>query len=104
MRLMSYCLGLTLLAATLGCATLAGLPAKAQASATLALADCEVGAKIDGTTAEQVKKRIEAAGYTDVRDLKKGCDNVWHGSAVNKDGVQGNVLVTPQGQVLPEGN
>jgi len=78
--------------------------AGSQAAAPILLADCEAGVKIDGTTVEQTKKRIEAAGYTQVKDLKKGCDNVWHGTAVNKDGVGGNVMVTPQGEVMPEGN
>ena len=78
--------------------------AMAQSAAVIQVAGCEAGTKIDGTTAEQTKKRIEAAGYTQVKDLQKGCDNVWHGTAVNKDGVGGNVMVTPQGQVMPEGN
>ncbi|HVJ43612.1 MAG TPA: PepSY domain-containing protein [Dongiaceae bacterium] len=80
------------------------LAVPSQATATILLADCEAGVKIDGTSLEQTKKRIEAAGYTQVKDLKKGCDNVWHGTAVNKDGVGGNVMVTPQGEVMPEGN
>jgi hypothetical protein len=77
---------------------------QAQTALPLVLASCEAGAKIDGTTAEQTRKRIEAAGYTQVKDLNKGCDNVWHGTAVDKDGNPGNVMVTPQGQVMPEGN
>lgn len=80
------------------------LPAASEAASIIQLASCEAGVKIDGTTAEQAKKRIEAAGYTQVKDLSKGCDNVWHGNAVNKDGVAGNVMVTPQGEVMPEGN
>ena len=74
------------------------------ASKLVQIAGCEAGTKIDGTTAAQTKKRIEAAGYTQVRDLTKACDNVWHGSAVNKDGTPGNVMVTADGQVMPEGN
>jgi|GEM_PF-1189859 len=79
-------------------------PAMAQSASVIQVAGCEAGTKIDGTTAEQTKKKIEAAGYTQVKDLQKGCDNVWHGTAVNKDGVGGNVMVTPQGEVMPEGN
>jgi len=79
-------------------------PVAAQASTMVQIAGCDAGVKIDGTTAEQTKKHIEAAGYTQVRDLTKACDNVWHGTAVNKDGTAGNVLVTPQGEVMPEGN
>jgi hypothetical protein len=86
-----------------------GVSAYAQSSVAPAvlpeqIAGCDAGVKIDGTTAEQTKKKIEAAGYTQVRDLAKACDNVWHGTAVNKDGVSGNVMVTPQGEVMPEGN
>ncbi|HVI90114.1 MAG TPA: hypothetical protein VM659_17550 [Dongiaceae bacterium] len=95
-----YCVALTL---ALGGQALLQ-PAMAQSVAVIQVAGCEAGTKIDGTTAEQTKKRIEAAGYTQVKDLQKGCDNVWHGTAVNKDGVGGNVMVTPQGQVMPEGN
>lgn len=78
--------------------------AKAGPAVTILVADCEAGVKIDGTTAEQTKKRIEAAGYTQVRDLKKGCDNFWHAIAVDKDGTSGYVMVSPQGQVVPESN
>jgi hypothetical protein len=63
---------------------------------------CETGAKIDGSTAAEAKKKIESAGFRQVRGLKKGCDNFWHGIAV-KDGVETNVVLTPQGQVIPEG-
>jgi len=81
-----------------------GFSAYAQSSMPEQIAGCDAGVKIDGTTAEQTKKRIEAAGYKQVHDLAKACDNVWHGTAVNKDGVAGNVMVTPQGEVMPEGN
>ena len=39
---------------------------------------------------------MESAGFHQVRDLKKGCDNFWHGMAV-KDGSQSHVALTPQG-------
>jgi hypothetical protein len=97
-------LGLILLTVSLVGSVMSSNVVRAQSTDVLVLASCETGAKIDGTTAEQTKKRIEAAGYRQVKDLNKGCDNVWHGTAVDKDGNPGNVLVTPQGQVLPEGN
>ena len=75
-----------------------------RAETLMQIAGCEAGAKIDGTTATETKKKIEAAGYSQVHDLAKGCDNVWHAVATNKDGVSGNVMVTPQGAVMPEGN
>lgn len=85
------------------------LPAQAQniqfsSPARIQLAACEAGDRVDGTTAAETRKKIEAAGYRQVRDLVKGCDNFWHASAVSKDGVQGNVLVTPTGEVWPDGN
>jgi hypothetical protein len=64
---------------------------------------CEAGDRIDGSTAAEAKKKIESAGFQHVRDLKKGCDNYWHGIAV-KDGVEGHVRLTPQREVTREGN
>ncbi len=67
-----------------------------------ASAACSAGDRIDGTTADYAKGKFEAAGYAQVRDLKKGCDNFWHGKAI-KDGVDINVLLTPDGEVMQEG-
>jgi hypothetical protein len=67
-----------------------------------ALAACDPGDKIDSTTAAQAKKRIEAQGYTQVKMIKKGCDSYWHATAV-KNGIGGRVVLSPQGQVTPEG-
>ncbi len=64
---------------------------------------CEAGDRIDGSTAAQAKAKMERAGFSQVSELKKGCDNAWHGMAV-KDGRQGRVVLTPQGQAMPEGN
>lgn len=66
-----------------------------------AYAGCEAGTKIDASTADMAKQKIEHAGFRSVRDLKKGCDNFWHGKAV-KDGVEGFVVLSPQGDVMPE--
>jgi len=72
--------------------------------ATVARASgCEAGDKIDGSTAAQAKAKIERAGFHQVRNLQKSCDNFWHGSAV-KDGNESNVVLTPQGQVMREGD
>jgi hypothetical protein len=59
-------------------------------------------ARIDGSTAEQAKRKIEAAGWQDVRELRKGYDAVWHALALN-DGVRRRVALTPDG-VFPEGD
>jgi hypothetical protein len=67
-----------------------------------ASAACSAGDRIDGTTADYAKGKFEAAGYAQVRDLTKGCDNFWHGKAM-KDGVDVNVLLTPEGEVMQEG-
>jgi hypothetical protein len=58
---------------------------------------------IDSTTVAETKKKIEAAGYTDPTDLRKGCDNFWHASAL-KDGNKVLLVVTPTGEVIKEGN
>ena len=67
-----------------------------------ASAACSAGDRIDGTTAGYAKEKFEAAGYGQVRDLRKGCDNFWHGKAI-KDGVYVNDLLTPEGEVMQEG-
>jgi hypothetical protein len=66
-------------------------------------AACEAGEKIDKTTVEETRKKIEAAGYSKPANIRKGCDNFWHASAA-KDGKTVNVVVSPQGDVAPEGD
>lgn len=70
---------------------------------TAAQAACEPGDRIDNTTAEMAKKRAESAGYSQVRMERKGCDNVWHGTAM-KGGAPTRVAVLPSGEVAPEGD
>ncbi len=62
---------------------------------------CGPGAKIDGSTAADAKKKMTAAGYTEIKELKKGCDNFWHGRAM-KDGKPTGVMLTPEGSVQSE--
>lgn len=69
----------------------------------VAVGGCMPGDQIDGSTAADARQKIEAAGYTGVTDLNKGCDNYWHGLAV-KDGYQTNVVLTPMGEVKEETN
>ena len=71
--------------------------------ASNARASCEIGDRIDSSTADQARKRFEAAGYRQVQDLRKGCDNYWHGRAM-EGGMQVNVALSPQGQIIPEGD
>ena len=68
-----------------------------------AWAGCSAGDRIDGTTADQAKHQIVAAGYSQVSGLKKGCDNYWHGIAM-KDGASVGVVVSPTGEVMTEGS
>lgn len=65
--------------------------------------NCLPGEKIDGSTAEEAKAKIEATGYSEVKIDHKGCDNFWHGSGVY-GGVRGNVVLSPDGHVMPEGD
>jgi Peptidase propeptide and YPEB domain len=64
-------------------------------------AACEATDKIDKTTVEDTRKKIEAAGYRQARNFRKGCDNFWHVTAM-KDGQVVSVVVSPQGEVSVE--
>ncbi len=66
-------------------------------------AACDVGEKIDRSTVGDARKKIEAAGYQKISNLRKGCDNYWHASA-EKDGKPVFVVLSPQGEVMPEGD
>jgi hypothetical protein len=68
-----------------------------------AQAACDAGDRIDRSTAADAQKMIQRAGYSGVSELKKSCDNSWHGKAL-KDGQQIRVVLTPQGQIIPEGD
>jgi hypothetical protein len=68
-----------------------------------ARAACAAGERIDKSTVTDARKAIQAAGYRQIRDLKKGCDNYWHGVAT-KDGATVNVVVSPKGEVMTEGD
>lgn len=72
-------------------------------SLTAAQAACEPGDRVDNTTAQQAQKRAQGAGYTNVRMERKGCDNVWHGTAM-KGGAAVRVAVSPSGEVFQEGD
>ena len=87
----------------------AALIAAAAGLATPALAQevsqptdrCAPTDKIDGSTAIDAQRKMEAAGYTDVTGLMKGCDNVWHGKA-RFNGSPVYVMVAPDGSVHQE--
>ena len=65
--------------------------------------NCAATDKIDGSTANDARKKMEGAGFTDVTQLYKGCDNVWHGQA-RANGNPVNVMVGPDGVVRQEGS
>ena len=52
---------------------------------------------IDGSTAQDAARAMQAAGYVSPHDLKKGCDNFWYAEAT-KDGAMVNVVLPPGGQ------
>ncbi len=81
-------------------AALGALPGHSIVS--VAQAGCLASDRIDNTTAGEARHRIEAAGYRDVHDMFKGCDNYWHSTAM-KDGQRVYVGVSPQGEILHEG-
>jgi hypothetical protein len=64
-------------------------------------AACSPNDRIDGSTANDARQKIAAAGYEQVSDLRKGCDNMWHGIAM-KDGARVNVALAPDGSVYKE--
>ena len=71
------------------------------AAAGPAAAGCAPNERIDRSTADQARTKMEAAGYSKVQSLNKGCDNYWHGVAM-KDGQMVYVVLTPQGEVMRE--
>jgi hypothetical protein len=65
--------------------------------------NCTEGEVIDNSTPEEARAKFEAAGYRDVVIRSKGCDNYWHATAI-RDGMPVNVVLSPDGVVLTEGN
>lgn len=64
---------------------------------------CPAGTKIDASSMDTARSKIEKAGFQNIQALKKGCDNFWHGAAL-ENGAPVNIALTPQGQVIKEGN
>lgn len=89
-----------LLVLAAGVAFLAAVPV---ISSAWAVGNCAPTDKIDSSTWQQAKKEMQAAGYADVHHLKKGCDNYWHGEAL-KNGQAVRIVLSPQGQVMEEGD
>jgi len=68
-----------------------------------ARAACDPGDRIDKSTIDEARQKIEGAGYRAVRQLRKSCDNYWHGIAM-KDGNEIRVVLSPQGRVMRDGD
>lgn len=68
-----------------------------------AWAACDPGDKLDKTTADETRQKLQKAGYTKICDLRKGCDNTWHAKA-SKGGADEFVAVLPDGTVVKEGD
>jgi len=83
------------MAAMLAVAAILAAPSNASAA-------CDPTDRVDGTTAAHAKRMIERAGYTQVRVIRKGCDNYWHATAVS-NAYSGRVVLSPSGEVRPEG-
>lgn len=94
----------------------AGAPAQAQTSTSnqvptsvspgtemVGVPGCHFGEQIDSSTAENVRQTLSQAGYTSITELKKSCDNNWHGIA-SLNGITTRVMVTPEGRIVPEGD
>jgi hypothetical protein len=79
-------------------ALLFGAPAFAQQTST-STEGRPPDAKFDNSTADQAKKRLEAAGWREVTGLRKGYDGTWHGLGT-KDGVRRRVALTAAGIFL----
>jgi hypothetical protein len=73
------------------------------ASAQQMTNNCAPEDKIDSSILAQAKQKLMAVGYTQVHDLRKGCDNFWHAQAM-KDGAAVRVALSPAGKALPEGD
>ena len=52
---------------------------------------------IDGSTADQAAQKMQAAGFVQPRDLKKGCDNYWYAHAM-QNGMPVDVVLPPSGE------
>jgi len=65
--------------------------------------NCDPSDHLDGSTMAMAKQKFAAAGYAQLHDFVKGCDNYWHAHGM-KDGSPVNVVLSPQGDVMTEGD
>ncbi|HXP97491.1 MAG TPA: hypothetical protein VN809_12315 [Telmatospirillum sp.] len=65
--------------------------------------ECDASQKIDSSTANTARAKMKKAGFRQIHDLKKGCDSFWHAQAT-KDDAAVNIVLSPQGHVMTEGD
>ncbi len=65
--------------------------------------NCEPGDHIDASTIATARQKFESAGYGQLHDFMKGCDNYWHAHGM-KNGSPVNVVLSPKGDVMTEGD
>ena len=65
--------------------------------------NCDPSDHLDNTTIPMARQKFEAAGYSQIQGYRKGCDNYWHAHAM-KGGVAVNVVLSPDGNVMTEGD
>jgi hypothetical protein len=65
--------------------------------------NCDPSDHIDSSTIDTAKQRFHAARYTHLHDITKGCDNYWHAHGM-KHGNNVNVVLSPHGKVMTEGD
>ena len=90
---------LALLGATLAVAPLSGMAQPATAPAPAANAPAAPVAGANSFTEGQARSRIEAAGYTGVKELQKDDQGVWRGQGM-RNGVATEVAVDYRGNVM----
>ena len=91
------------LAVALAALALTPAPFSGSAQAQQMTNNCDPGDHLDNSTIPTARQKFQAAGYTNLHDFMKGCDNFWHAKGM-KDGNPVNVVLSPDGNVMTEGD
>ena len=65
--------------------------------------NCDPSDHIDRSTIVTATKKFWAKGYSHLYDLTKGCDNYWHAHGM-KHGNKVNIVLSPRGKIITEGD
>lgn len=95
------CMVVTAAAAAQTAPNPAGAPATRQTSSPT-VPGCLKNNPFGAASADSIKQKILAKGFTNVRGLYQGCDGIWRGHAL-QNGIDASIMVTPTGQVLKAG-